>query len=128
MHIVDIHIFPAIIVETEHIDVVDSLAHDHTLGAIVLEQTIAFLELLRLFEAHLRSQGRHFIAQIAHELLRLATENLPYAVDVPVVGRMVDLACAATFAFLYVVLQAKPPFTPRQIVGRDGNAACTHRI
>ena len=128
MHIVDIHLVAAVVVETEHIYVVYGLTHNNAFRAIILNQAIALLKLLRLLESQLLRQPRHLIAEIGHKLLRFSSQNLPYAVDIAVVSLMVDVAGAATTALLDMVLQAQAPLATRYVLWRYRYAACAHRI
>ena len=106
VHVVDIYVVAAVVVETEHVHVAHCLAYNHALDAVIFEQPVALLQFLGFFESQLQasrsiSPRRYVISSLCSpRICRICL------IGIVIVSLVVDFAGAASAALAYMVLQA----------------------
>ncbi len=81
MHVVDIHV-AVVVINPEHIHIVDGLADNDALGPVALHQPVFLLQHLGLLKPQVCRQALHLRAEIGHQLTGLTTQNLADMLDI----------------------------------------------
>ncbi len=127
MHIVDIDA-PVIVVDTEHIDIIEHLRYNDAFGTITLDKLILLLELLRLFEFQLLGTRIHLAFQVIHQLACLAVEYLFHAFDISRIFLLRHHTFAASLTPFQMVFEAETPLAAGDIFRCYLMPACAQRI
>ena len=128
MHIVDIHVVAPVVVDAEHIGLVDGLADDDAFGPVTLHHPVALLDGLSLLKAQFAGQAFHLAAQIVHQHTGLAPKDQTDMVDIFCVILRRNLTDAAALTAFEMVLQTQAPFASGEGFGSDGSAAGADRV
>ena len=117
-----------VLLDGEHVHVVDDVAHHLALLAEALQGIVLALQLHGLLEAHLLAQAAHLVHQATAQLLGVATQDFPDFTDLFHVFIVALQRDARSLATLDMIVEAGLELAAADVLGSEREVTRAHRI